>query len=188
MGTPWYWQVIWPGRSTWSGARTQNSASALSLALVCAIFSWSAYGRLSPFCRQVCWAPLKRDSQKLVGRGGPAARRGHQLQRVAERVFAGWHLFRGGGIDRPALQRRLDGPAKELKRFLRPGRRGADPQAAAFRANVLALLPAVWRFVVTDGAEPTNNHAERLRAAGCCGGRTPSAARGRPVAASSGAC
>jgi transposase len=23
-------------------------------------------------------------------------------------------------------------------------------------------LPAVWRFVVTDGVEPTNNHAERL--------------------------
>ena len=27
---------------------------------------------------------------------------------------------------------------------------------------MLELLPAVWRFVVTDGVEPTNNHAERL--------------------------
>jgi transposase len=26
----------------------------------------------------------------------------------------------------------------------------------------LALLPAVWRFVVSEGGEPTNNHAERL--------------------------
>jgi hypothetical protein len=24
------------------------------------------------------------------------------------------------------------------------------------------VLPAVWRFVVTEGVEPTNNHAERL--------------------------
>src|SRR5438270_510552 len=32
---------------------------------------WSAYGRLSPYCRQVCWAHLKRDFQKLVDRGGP---------------------------------------------------------------------------------------------------------------------
>src|SRR5262249_51157361 len=38
----------------------------------------------------------------------------------------------------------------------------ADAKAAAFCENVLALLPAVWRFVVTDGIEPTNNHAERL--------------------------
>jgi transposase len=27
---------------------------------------------------------------------------------------------------------------------------------------VLELLPAVWRFVVTEEIEPTNNHAERL--------------------------
>src|SRR5262249_299226 len=37
---------------------------------------WSAYGRLSPWCRQVCWAHLKRDFQKLVDRGGAAARIG----------------------------------------------------------------------------------------------------------------
>ena len=27
---------------------------------------------------------------------------------------------------------------------------------------MLELLPAVWRFVVTEGVEPTNNHAERM--------------------------
>jgi transposase len=26
----------------------------------------------------------------------------------------------------------------------------------------LAILPALWRFVVTEGIEPTNNRAERL--------------------------
>jgi transposase len=31
-----------------------------------------------------------------------------------------------------------------------------------FCNNLLALRPAVWRFVVTEGVEPTNNHAERL--------------------------
>ena len=123
---------------------------------------WSAYGRLSPYCRQVCWAHLKRDFQKLVDRGGPAARLGQKLQRVAEQVFAEWHRFRGGGIDRHTLQQRLDSPAQELERLLRTGRRCADAKTATFCANVLDLLPAVWRFVVTDGVEPTNNHAERL--------------------------
>jgi transposase len=60
------------------------------------------------------------------------------------------------------LQERLDGPARELERLLRAGRRCADTKAATFCTNVLGLVPAVWRFVVTAGVEPTNNHAERL--------------------------
>jgi transposase len=123
---------------------------------------WSAYARLSPFCRQICWAHLKRDFQKLIDRGGEAAALGEKLQRLAERVFAEWHLFRGGGCDRQQLQARLDGPARALERTLKAGRRCADRKAATFCQNVLALLPAVWRFVVSDGVEPTNNHAERV--------------------------
>jgi transposase len=123
---------------------------------------WSAYGRLSPFARQVCWAHLKRDFQKLVDRGGPAQRLGERLQRIAEQAFEQWHLFRGGGFDRAELQRRLDSPARDLERLLKRGRRCADKKAATFCANVLELVPAVWRFVVSEGVEPTNNHAERL--------------------------
>src|SRR5439155_26877713 len=37
-----------------------------------------------------------------------------------------------------------------------------DAPTAAFCENLLGLLPALWRFVVTEGIEPTNNHAERL--------------------------
>lgn len=123
---------------------------------------WSAYARLSPWCRQVCWAHLRRDFQKLVDRGGPAARLGQKLQGVAERVFQEWHLFRGGGCDRRQLQLRLSPDAERLERLLRAGRRCADTKAATFCGNVLELLPAVWRFVVSNGVEPTNNHAERL--------------------------
>ena len=94
------------------------------------------------------------------GRGSGTA--GASVQRVAERVFVEWHLFRGGGCDRQELQLRLDGPARALERALKAGRRCADSKAAAFCANVLELLPAVWRFVVTEGVEPTNNHAERV--------------------------
>jgi len=105
---------------------------------------------------------LKRDFQKLVDRGGPAARLGKKLQRIAARVFEEWHLFRGGTFGRRALQNHLDGEARALERLLRAGRRCADPKAAAFCENLLALLPAVWQFVVTEGVEPTNNHAERV--------------------------
>ena len=46
--------------------------------------------------------------------------------------------------------------------MLKAGRRCADAKAATFCVNVLELLPAVWRFVVSEGVEPTNNHAERV--------------------------
>jgi transposase len=123
---------------------------------------WSAYARLSPFCRQICWAHLKRDFQKLIDRGGAAAGLGQKLQALAERVFVEWHLFRGGGCTRLELQARLDGPARAFERALKAGRRCAESKAATFCANVLELLPAVWRFVVSEGVEPTNNHAERV--------------------------
>src|SRR5205085_11094858 len=37
-----------------------------------------------------------------------------------------------------------------------------DTKAANFCPNLVALEPALWRFVVTNGVDPTNNHAERV--------------------------
>lgn len=123
---------------------------------------WSVYDKWPLYRRQVCWAHLKRDFQKLVDRGGPSAALGRSLLTLEQRIFAAWHLFRGGGCSRQGLQERLEPDAKKFERVLKRGRRCADTKAAAFCGNVLALLPAVWRFVLVDGVEPTNNHAERL--------------------------
>ena len=123
---------------------------------------WAVYDKWPRWRRQICWAHLKRDFQKLVDRGGAAARLGEALLRIERRVFEEWHLFRGGTFGRRALQNHLDAEAWEFERLLEAGCGCADTKAAAFCENVLALLPAVWRFVVTEGIEPTNNHAERL--------------------------
>ncbi|MHB1425432.1 MAG: IS66 family transposase [Gemmataceae bacterium] len=123
---------------------------------------WSAYAALAPWCRQICWAHLKRDFQKLVDRGGPAARLGQQLQQVAGKVFAQWHLFRGGGMTRRELEIGIDPEVGELQRLLRSGCRCADAKAATFCANLLGIEIGLWQFVVQEGVEPTNNHAERL--------------------------
>ena len=123
---------------------------------------WAVYDRWPLYRRQVCWAHLKRDFQKLVDRGGPAARIGEALLHIERRVFEEWHLFRGGGFDRATLLQRLDADAAKFERVLKRGRRCADAPAATFCENLLALLPAIWRFAVTEGIEPTNNHAERL--------------------------
>jgi len=123
---------------------------------------WAVYDKWPLWRRQVCWAHLKRDFQKLVDRGGPAAPLGEALLRIERRVFEEWHLFRGGTFGRRALQNHLSDAAWEFEQLLEAGRGCADAKAATFCENLLALLPAVWRFVMTEGVEPTNNHAERL--------------------------
>jgi transposase len=123
---------------------------------------WSVYNAWPALRRQVCWAHLKRDFRKCRERGGEGERIGKAGLKAVRRVFEEWHLFRGGGIDRATLIERLDPVAARLHRVLEGGCACADTKVATFCANVLGIVPALWRFVVTEGIEPTNNHAERL--------------------------
>jgi transposase len=123
---------------------------------------WAAYSKLPLELRQICWAHLRRDFQKLIDRGGPADAIGRVGLEVVECLFADWWAFRRGELDRAGLQARVDPIARELQGVLEQGRGCADPKAATFCANVLALYPALWLFAAIAGVEPTNNHAERI--------------------------
>ena len=123
---------------------------------------WAAYSKLPLNLRQICWAHLKRDFQKLIDRGGPADAIGRVGLEVVECLFADWWAFRDGELDRAGLQARLEPIARELQGVLEQGCGCADSKAATFCANVLALYPALWSFAAIEGVEPTNNHAERV--------------------------
>ena len=123
---------------------------------------WAVYDRLPAERRQVCWAHLRRDFQKLVDRGGAAAPTGRAGLRVAKELFACWHRHRDGPSDRDRLLGEIAPLARRLERALTAGRRCADGASAAFCANLLGLWPALWVFALEQGVEPTNNHAERL--------------------------
>jgi transposase len=123
---------------------------------------WSVYSKLPLNMRQICWAHLKRDFQKLVDRGGPAEAIGRTGLEVVECLFADWWVFRRGELDRAGLQARLEPIARALQGILERGRSCSDSKAATFCANLLALYPALWLFTTLEGVEPTNNHAERI--------------------------
>ena len=123
---------------------------------------WSAYSRLPPERRQICWAHLKRDFRKLIDRGGPADAIGRAGLEVVTCLFGDWSEFRRGELDRAGLRARIERMACELQGVLEQGCRGADSKAATFCANLLVLYPALWLFATVDGVEPTNNHAERI--------------------------
>ncbi len=127
---------------------------------------WSAYGQLKLGLRQLCWAHLKRDFQKLVDRGGDTKDVGEMGLDAVDVVFALWHGFRGGGLSRSEFQNQISLVRQTLREWLELGCACRDTKGAAFCANVLAVEPALWTFVRKEGVEPTNNHIERLLRSG----------------------
>jgi transposase len=123
---------------------------------------WSAYNQLDLFCRQLCWAHLKRDFQKWIDRGGGAGEGvGGAGAEAIRRIFALWRDFRERRMDRLALQAALRPVQEELRAALETGASCEDVRVRRFCRNILAVYPALWAFARIEGVEPTNNHAER---------------------------
>lgn len=124
---------------------------------------WRAYEGIPPLQRQICWAHLKRNWEKLRERGGAAQRIADACLSIKDKVFEQWYLFRGGGLTRSQMDDRMAPLALELLAVLQHGKRSRDGKTARFCDRVLTLYPALWTFVVVEGVEPTNNHAERVQ-------------------------
>jgi transposase len=123
---------------------------------------WSTYQQVPVWRRQVCWAHLKRDFQKCVDRGRPGRAIGEGGLAIVAKLFKAWHTFRGGGCTREELQKSLWPVARRLDRLLEQGCACADTHVAQFCANLSDLGEALWLFMIEEGVEPTNNHAERM--------------------------
>ncbi len=122
---------------------------------------WHTYNQVPAERRQICWAHLKRDFQKLIDRGGPGEKVGRAGQKIVQKVFAAWHAYRDEQRTREQLQEELVPVVKNLQRVLLEGWLGDDAKAVAFCANLLQLEEALWTFARVDGVEPTNNFMER---------------------------
>jgi transposase len=122
---------------------------------------WPVYHCLPIDRRQVCWAHLKRDFQKLVDRGGPSQLIGERCLDVVLVLFEAWHAFRRGQMTRRQLQRHLDPTRLALRTYLEEGARCPQTQTANFCQNLLDVEPALWTFLYHP-VDPTNNLIERL--------------------------
>jgi transposase len=123
---------------------------------------WSVYQCLAVCRRQLCWAHLKRDFQKLVDRGGPSQSIGQRGLDVVAALFEAWHAFRRGQLSRRQLQERLEPARSALRLLLEEGTRCPETKTATFCQNLLDVEPALWTFLHRAGVDPTNNLIERL--------------------------
>jgi transposase len=124
---------------------------------------WTAYDWVPLLQRQLCWAHLKRNLEKLAEEGGRARKTAEAALAIQQRVFELWHLFRGGGLSRKELDDRIAPLMLELLGLFQEGRRSRNGKLARFCKRLLKLYPALWAFVSKEGVEPTNNHAERVQ-------------------------
>ena len=122
---------------------------------------WHAYNFLELANRQLCWAHLKRDFQKWLDHGGDGVAIGKSGLDAVKRIFELWRDFRLGSMDRSALQAAMEPVHQELHLALETGGKCRDKRVGLFCRKILAVYPALWTFMRSEGVEPTNNHAER---------------------------
>jgi transposase len=123
---------------------------------------WHVYNQVPAERRQVCWAHLKRDFQKIKDRGGPSEAVGGEGLKLVKKVFTAWHAFRDGQLTRAQLEERLAPVVRRMNWVLVSGLLGDDPTVETFCENILRLELSLWTFVTREGVEPTNNFMERL--------------------------
>jgi transposase len=123
---------------------------------------WNVYLQIPDERRQLCWAHLKRDFQKVVDYGGSSVFVGRRGLRIVKELFAAWHAFQEGTITRRQMQMLLEPPQRRLGQTLLEGAFGDDARVAKFCESLLTLENALWTFATHQGVEPTNNYMERL--------------------------
>jgi transposase len=169
---------LWVAVTTWvtvfrvSLSRSQRAAQELlgkAFAGILVSDRWSGYHWVRLRRRQLCWAHLKREFQKIAERGGDSGRLGEALLEQARLLFACWHRVREGTLSRGSFQRAAGTIRRLVKSLLeegaayrpQPREQSARDRTARTCRQLLKLEPALWLFVRVEGVEPTNNAAER---------------------------
>lgn len=152
-------------------SRSQAAAKELRGEFVGSLITdrWTGYGWWPLDRRQLCWAHLIRELQKIAERGEPSPIIGEGLLKQSRPLFEVWHRVRDGTLTgeglaaavveiRAAVQQWLaEGAAYKTAR----GDKSARAKTARPCRQLLKVEPALWLFVCVAGVEPTLNAAER---------------------------
>jgi transposase len=122
---------------------------------------WSADPWYPAWRRQVCWAPLLRDIEAMIERGGPSQAMGEALQAQARQMFHWWHRVRDGTLAPTTCARYMWPVRQAVERWLDAGQTCGVPKTEGACRAILKRRQALWTFVRHPEVEPTNNAAER---------------------------
>ena len=142
----------------------------------------SAYNRLDPTHRQLCWAHLVRNLRGRAEARGPWQVDATALLALAEEVRVIWACFREGQRDRRTMQGMIQAIQQAMWERVEPGQH-QNHTLGSRCADLVPRWDARWTFLDVEGIAPTNNAAERaLRPAvrwrkGCFGTQSEAGSR-----------
>lgn len=162
----WLWVVVTPLITVFSIALSRSGEVARYLlgadsSGVVGSDRCSAYNWLPAEQRQVCWAHLLRDFQKILERGGQSALIGEPLRHLAESLLTLWGRVRDGTLTRDEFQIHIPAFQLAVHDLLTDGAACSHPKTAKTCRRLLKVEVALWTFTHQEEVEPTNNSAER---------------------------
>lgn len=124
---------------------------------------FSAYNAYHKGLRQLCWAHIIRHIRgiKHACRGPDGARFAKWMLTEIGRMFALWHAFKKGHLDRRTLVRKSVPIRARMNRCLTTYAASADEDVARQAKSLLKHWDHLFTFLEREGVEPTNNSAEQ---------------------------
>jgi transposase len=130
---------------------------------------WTGYSWWPLERRQLCWAHLIREFQKIAERGGASQRIGERLLEQARKLFELWQRVRDGTLTREGFAAAVVEIRAQVQQWLAAGAayevargdKSVRAKTARTCRELLKVEAALWLFVRVIGIEPTNNAAER---------------------------
>jgi transposase len=123
---------------------------------------WSAYTWLAVIFRQLCWAHLQRDFQKISERSGTSGRIGEELLACTKKMFRYWHKVKDGTLSRERFKKLMIPIRERVEILLKEGMRCGNKKTVGTCKQILKLKEALWTFIEKINVEPTNNLAEQV--------------------------
>jgi len=123
---------------------------------------YSSYNYIPDQSRQICWAHLKRDLQRISERSGSSGKLGHNLLRTYRNIFNIYctttYKYR---LNHSKTKKRLKRLIRKFENFLLDGLICGNKNTQHTCSNIINVSGSLWTFLSNPKVEPTNNQAER---------------------------
>jgi transposase len=124
---------------------------------------YAAYSAFHKGTRQLCWAHIIRSLKGIKHgcRSPDAVKFSTWMLWETGRMFALWHAFKRGHVNRQTLVRKSTIIRSRMSRCLKLYGTSSDKDVAKAARSLLKHWHGLFTFLEHEGVEPTNNAAER---------------------------
>jgi transposase len=120
-----------------------------------------AYDDRDPALRQVCWAHLDRNFQKLYDTGGKGKKLAEAFLHKIDELFVLWHQYQEDALSKEQFSEKIGELKYAFSGLMDEALENTESSVHEICNSLDNIWEALWTFSRVDGVEPTNNSAER---------------------------